>query len=260
MIRLILLALVSALSVSSRAATDDSEDPRYPATTGYGQIERSLTAAKTSARESGKLLMVIMGADWCHDSRAFIDFLEDPDFKALIENRYVVERVNVGYYDHVRDVLAPWDVPIIYGTPTVLVVEPHSDTVLNRDSLSYWRSADALGAGKTVPYFDQFQPGAPPAKPPPSPLLAQVFAEIDAFEQRQAERLYLAYADLGARMRDLGDAPPDAAFLERWDNVAAMRSSITRDLANLRQEARIQDEAGDGPIRLSFPEYDLYID
>ena len=261
MIRLTALALaVVLLAIPPSGQSADSEKTRYPAATGYDQIEHSLAQARETAVEADKLLMVIMGADWCHDSRAFIDYLEDPGFAALIAERYVVERVNVGFYDHVRGVVDHWNIPIIYGTPTVLVIEPNSNTVLNRDSLSYWRSADSLGAAKAVTYFDRFEPGPPPPVATPSSTLADALAEIDAFERRQAERLYVAYADLGERMRALGDASPDADFLERWDNVAAMRSSITADLAALRKEARFQDETGADPIHLTYPSYDLYTD
>ncbi len=255
------MALAGALLALAPAAwSADPDVTRYPATSGYEQIDASLAEAREAAAESGKLLMVVMGADWCHDSRAFIDYLDDPAFASLIAERYVVERVNVGFYEYVRGVVDHWDVPIIYGTPTVLVIEPDSNTVLNRDSLSYWRNADSLGVEKTVPYFDRYHPGAAPPAGSPSEVLAEAMANIDAFERQQAERLYVAYADLGERLRALGDASPDAEFIERWDNVAAMRGSITTDLDTLRSEARAQDEAGAELIRLTYPEYDLYTD
>jgi hypothetical protein len=255
------LALAGALLLFCLTGHATGAEPsRYPPTSGYDQIDNSLARARASAVHSNRLLMVVMGADWCHDSRAFIDYLDDPAFAALIAERYLVERVNVGFYDHVRGVVNHWGVPIIYGTPTVLVIEPNSNTVLNRDSLAYWRSADSLGAAAAVRYFGNFQPGPPPPAATLSARLADAFAAIDAYERRQAERLYRAYDDLGDRMRTLGDAAPDADFMERWDNVAAMRSGITADLAALREEARAQDRAGADPIRLSYPEYDLYTD
>jgi hypothetical protein len=261
LIRRVLLALAGALLTLSPAVhSADADVTRYPAASGYDEITASLEQARGTASASGKLLMVVMGADWCHDSRAFIDYLADPDFAALIDERYVVERVNVGYYEFVSGVVDHWDIPIIYGTPTVLVIEPDSETVLNRDSLSYWRNADSLGAENTVTYFERYRPGAPPLAEPPSGRLAAALAEIDAFERQQAQRLYVAYADLGERLRSLGDDAPDAEFLERWDNVAAMRSSITGDLDTLRAEARIQDKAGTDPIRLDYPAYELYTD
>lgn len=259
--RLTLLALLAgALGLSPALLAAESDAPGFPPTSGYAQIDTSLDDARQDALRDDKLLMVVMGADWCHDSRAFIAYLDDPAFSALIDQRFVVVRVNIGFYEHIRGVVDRWDVPVIYGTPTVLVVEPGSDTVLNRDSLSYWRNADALGVQETVPYFDAFRPGTPAPAETLSAGLTDALAEIDAFERGQAERLYVAFEDLGQRLQALGDERPDEAFMKRWDNVAAMRSSITEDLARLRQSARAQDAAGADPIRLTFPDYDLYTD
>ena len=256
-----MLALVgAALFLASPGKAAEPGPEPYPATAGYEQIDHSLAQARRAAVDARKLLLVVMGANWCHDSRAFIDYLDDPALAALIEDRYVVERVNVGFFDHVRGVVAHWNVPIIYGTPTVLVIEPNRNAVLNRDSLSYWRNADSLSAAEAVTYLDGFQPGDVPPTATHSQPLADALAEIDAFERRQAERLYLAYEDLGARMRALGEASPDADFLERWDNVAAMRSSITADLAELRREVRARDAAGADLLPLTYPDYDLYTD
>jgi hypothetical protein len=204
--------------------------------------------------------MIVMGANWCHDSRAFLDLLADPGVTALTDTRYHVERVDVGWFDHVRGVVDRWDVPVIYGTPTVLVVEPRSNTLLNQSSLAYWRNAATLGPQDVIDYFSRFEPGPVASAPMPSPALAAAFDDIDRFERAQAERIYRAYAVLGPMLRSLGEQRPDEAFMEKWNDLAEMRSEITADLAALRDEARELDAAGVDPIRLSFPDYDLFID
>ncbi len=255
-----LLLAACLTSFHAFAAGDAGDAPHYPAGRDYDQIDASLDGARDRAIDENKLLMVVLGADWCHDSRAFIDHLGDPAFAALIETRYVVERVNVGYFDYVRGVVDRWDIPVIYGTPTVIVVEPASDTVLNRDSLSHWRSAASMEPAEAERYFDAFAPGPPPSPESPSPELAEALDDIERFERAQAERIYRAYAVLGAEMRGMGEERPSPEFMEKWDNLAAMRSSITTDLADLRASARAQDEAGASDIALSYPQYDLFID
>ena len=249
--------LLLTLSAESNAVDDEM---LYPVNRGYAEIDESLGVARTQAVHSNKLLMVVLGADWCHDSRAFIDHLRDPEFEALIAERYVVERVNVGYYDYVRGVVDRWDIPIIYGTPTVIVVEPGTDTVLNRDSLAHWRNAAALEPEDAVTYFEKYHAGPPPTPDIPSPVLAEALGDIERFERTQAERIYDAYAELGAEMKALGDERPGPDFLERWDNLAAMRGEITVDLEKLRAQARAEDAAGATDISLAFPAYELFID
>ncbi len=256
---LLFLAACLFLPVA-HAADDEGGTTHYPVGRDYEQIGASLDGARARAIGQDKLLMVVLGADWCHDSRAFIDHLEDPGFAALIEARYVVERVNVGFFDYVRGVVDRWDIPVIYGTPTVIVVEPVSDTVLNRDSLSHWRSAASMDPADAERYFNEFSPGTPASPGAPSPELAAALADIERFERAQAERIYRAYAVLGAEMRGMGEERPSAEFLKKWDNLAAMRSAITTDLAQLRDSARTQDQAGASDIALTFPQYDLFID
>lgn len=251
------LALVATAAARAEAPP---ETPHFPESQDAAQIEIDLDAARAAARDQGKLLMVVMGANWCHDSRAFADLLDDPGFAALLADRYVVQKVNVGFYDHVRDVVTRWDIPVIYGTPTVIVLEPDSGMVLNRDTLPHWRNAASLDATDAVDYFDDYRPGPPPPRATPSPALAEALAGIDAFEREQAERIYAAYAVLGELLRELGDDRPGPEFMEKWDNLAAMRSEITVDLAELRAEARKKDQAGDAWPEPVFPEYDLFID
>lgn len=256
----ILATLLALLLAAPLAAAERDRKIRYPQGMTDADIHASLRAAREQAREEGRLLMVVLGADWCHDSRAFIDYLDDPAFAVLIDERYRVERVNVGFYEHIRGVISAWDLPVIYGTPTVIVEEPNSGVVLNRATLPYWRNADALGIEAAVRYFDAFTPGPPPASAAPSPGLAAALAAIDTFERAQAERIYLAYAALGNMLGELGDERPGPDFNEKWDNLAAMRGAITGDLAALRDTARALDAAGERDIALDFPTYELFID
>lgn len=258
-----LLPIVFTLLIaclSDTAAADRDVPALFPETTAYDDIDQSIAASRQAAIEHDKLLMIVMGADWCHDSRAFVNYLQDPSFAALVEQRFIVQRVNVGYYDFVRDVITRWNVPVIYGTPTVLVVEPVTDTLLNRDSLPTWRNAASMSATDATAYFDDFQPGPPTVTPQPSPALMEALAEIDQYEQDQADRIYLAYAEIGAMMREMGDARPGPAFNEKWDQLAAMRRDITVDLERLRTEARTRAAAGETDIELAYPHYPLFID
>ena len=53
---------------------------------------------------------------------------------------------------------------------------------------------------------------------------------------------------------------PRQEFVEKWKHLAGMRSQITVDLSDLRAEAQWQGETGQEPIKLSFPEYSLFVD
>lgn len=254
----LLLGLVTCQSTS---AAEQAANPAFPEPTPYPDVFQRLEQARTHAREKEKLLMLVLGAEWCHDSRGFVHKLQEPDFAALIEDRYEILLVNIGFLEYIRDIVERYQVPVIYGTPTVLVIEPASNIVLNRETLPYWRNADSISSRDTVAYFQAFRPGQLPAKPEaPSPALAVALKDIDRFEQQQAERIYLAYAELGDMMRELHPEPPNAEFREKWENLGQMRSSITDDLTALRNIARELDALGFEPIQLQYPTYELFID
>jgi hypothetical protein len=213
------------------------------------------------ATQADKLAMFVLGANWCHDSTDFAKLLEDPRVSPDIDQHYEVQLINVGYLDHIRELVTPYGVPVIYGTPTVMVVEPHSNTLLNRDSLPYWRNASNLGTSDVRRYFDQYSAATPlPSDPGESPALQTALASIDQFEQNQAQRIYTAYAALGPLLQSMEAGKPAPDFNDKWGNLAKMRSSITGDLTALRTSAVKQDAAGVKNIELDFPSYALFID
>lgn len=223
-----------------------------------------LDAATAQAGAEGKLLMVVMGANWCHDSRAFIDRMAEPAFSGLIDERFVVYPVNIGYFEHIRGVVARWDVPVIYGTPTVLVVEPSDNRVLNRPSLAYWRNAAAISLADTLSYFSRFSATAAAQDAaeaePESPALREALAAIDQFERQQAERIYAGYAVLGPMLQqyDAGEDVPE--FMDKWDSLATMRGSLGDEIPALRASAQAEAMRGVQHIQLVYPVYPLFLD
>lgn len=256
------IAVVLSCCLSMGVWAAESEPPVYPEVDSYEDIFTGVDAAREQALVEGKLLLYVMGADWCHDSRDFVTKTQQPELRALIAQRYVVHLINVGYLTHVREVINYFGEPVIYGTPTVLVVEPESRAVLNADSLPHWRSSSLYSDKDAVDYFSSYSPGMKTAKAPAAgPALAAALAEIDQFELKQAERIYLAYAELGGLMASMGsDQKPGQEFVEKWKQLAGMRSQITVDLSDLRAEAQWQDQTGQEPIKLSFPAYSLFVD
>ena len=252
----------SLLSIFLTACASLGPDPKpYPAhQSSYAAIEADIAQARENAIADGTLLMLVLGANWCHDSVGFVEKTQDPQVVALLQERYTVQLVNVGNLEFIKEIVTQYEVPIIYGTPEVLVIEPNSNSLLNRDRLSYWRSADSHSIEDTLEYFEAFRPGDLPETEQLSAALSAAYERIDTFEEEQAGRLYQAYADLGRQMANNGDSKPSATFLENWKNVGAMRGSTPEDLNSLRASAREQNARGIDPIELNFPHYDLYID
>lgn len=254
------LVAITVFTLAACASVPEAPKP-YPETHSYDDIFTSMDAAREQAMGEDKLLMYVMGANWCHDSVAFMAKTQNQRFADLIDERYLVLPINIGNFDYVREVITRFGEPVIYGTPTVLVVEPRSGDLLNRSTLPYWRNAEAITLDDTLAYFEGFAVGQLPVPvAAESAALATAMAQIDAFENDQAQRIYQAYGELGQLMETQDIHQPSDDFMGKWKSLAAMRGQITQDLSALRQDAVSQDRAGADPIALTFPHYDLFVD
>ncbi|WP_019961319.1 thioredoxin family protein [Woodsholea maritima] len=252
---------ILALSVSdpaSAAATPSPQDvsafaPREAYTQdGETALSRVLAAqARAAARDAR--LVVIIGAEWCDDSRAMADFFADPVFAAQMRDDYEVEFVNAGSFDHGLDIVQHYGLPAYYATPTVLVIEPETSRVLNLDTQTYWRSATQRELSQAETYFADLS--TQPAQEDASPALSAALADIAAFEADYAPHIYQGYAYMREHAgKEDGEKPEN--FLDVWREFKDARYTISQALSDLRADARRQDSEGLDPIVLEFPELD----
>lgn len=103
----------------------------------------AVDAALLKAEAEDRLVMIVMGANWCHDSRAFAGWMETPRFEQLIANHYELVYVNIGMPQtkdgHNLDVAERFGVTDIDGTPNVLIISPLGQ-ILNADTAKTWRN------------------------------------------------------------------------------------------------------------------------
>jgi len=253
--------LAAALLIFISACSTQGTVEPYPIVTADAQVLAEMASTRKTATENKQLVMYVLGANWCHDSVDFAKLLDDPQVDPLVSQRYQVQYINVGNLEHIKPFVSLYDVPIIYVTPTVMVIDPVSNRLLNRDSMSYWGNASIRKPGDAFAYFQQFDAAdSPPTAATASASLQQAKQSIDRFEAEQAQRLYVAYAVLGEMMANLDAKNPSPEFGQSWANVANMRAAMIQSLQSLRDEAVAQDAAGVSDIRLDFPSYNLFTD
>jgi len=116
-------------------------------------------AALQRAGARGTKALIVMGANWCHDSRGMAARLDKPEFKTLIADNYELVYVsagtNPGQKNENRDVSQRFGVDQIEGTPTVFIVKADG-TMLNPDSAGYWRRADSIPVDMSYAYLDMY--------------------------------------------------------------------------------------------------------
>jgi hypothetical protein len=139
------MAACLALSLPACATVPDAalhpEARAYPASS---DAAADVDAALARAAASGKRVLLVMGANWCHDSRALAGWLETPRFAALMAARYELVFVNVGMPQtgdgHNLAIAQRFGLADFPGTPAVLVLTAEGQLV-NRDTATSWRNA-----------------------------------------------------------------------------------------------------------------------
>jgi len=101
-------------------------------------------AALSRAAASGKRVLLVMGANWCHDSRALAGWLESPRIAELVAARYELVFVNIGMPQtgdgHNLGVARRFGLAQLPGTPNLLVLTADG-TLVNAKTATTWRNA-----------------------------------------------------------------------------------------------------------------------
>lgn len=150
---LALLATPSAALSADKPAAPYPEARPFP---GPAAASGEVAAALVRARANGHRIILIFGANWCHDSRALAGWFATPRFAAMLAARYEVVWVNVGdepgEKDRNLDLARRFGLDGIKGTPTVLILDSTGKPV-NRDDAPKWRNAASRSEGSIYDYF-----------------------------------------------------------------------------------------------------------
>jgi len=137
-----------------------------PAQTGHPEAQpydegvdaaAAFDAALARAALVEKRVVLVLGANWCHDSRGLAGWFAQPRFVAMLQDKYEIVYIDVGQRDRNVDIARRYGFKSIKGTPTVLVLSPGGD-LLNPKSASKWRNAASRTEEDIFAYFDQFSP------------------------------------------------------------------------------------------------------
>lgn len=150
MIKPLIAGLFAALLLTGCATlvkTANAGGHDYPEARSYAVSEDAgaeVDAALARASENGKRVMIVMGANWCHDSRALAGWLGTDRFKALVEEEYELVFVNIGMPQsgdgHNLAIAQRFGLEDLPGTPNLLVVTGDG-TLVNAETATTWRNA-----------------------------------------------------------------------------------------------------------------------
>ena len=101
------------------------EMPYNPAADANTDVQQALTKAKAEHTP----VLLIFGANWCPDCRALDHALKTGKNAELLDQQFIVVKVDVGNFDHNLDLEKHYGDPIGKGIPAAVIVSPN-DQVL----------------------------------------------------------------------------------------------------------------------------------
>jgi len=257
---IVTLVICSSLVVGCASAAETDQDGRLfqPSTDHLADVQQALDRAE----EGDRLALVVLGANWCHDSRALASRLYQSPLADVIQQHYELVFVDVGYYEQGRDVVQQFGVAHFYATPTVLIIDPSNRALVDDEDRHMWSNAYSINMASSVQYFEKWAMSDLSAESvansgADSTQLTQLYAEIDELEQQLAERVAAGYAVVGPMLAayEAGNAPEE--FDASWNELRDLRMAIPDDVRELRVEAQRRVSEGEEDIQLKFPEYPL---
>lgn len=141
-------------SLSLQVVSDHAHDEPRPYDASR-DAKADVKAAVEKAQASGKMTIVAMGANWCHDSRGFAAQFEKERFKPLLKDHYELVYVDVGQKNRNIELAKTFGVEDIVGTPTVFVLDTDGK-VLNLETAPTWRNAASRSEDDVWDYFNGF--------------------------------------------------------------------------------------------------------
>ena len=258
------LSVAGMVQASENAPADDSAKSAAKPGELYlpsDDAMADLAEALEAARNSNRLLLVMMGANWCHDSRALASRVYELPLSTTINEHFETLFVDVGFLENGKDVISSLGSPVYYATPTVLIVDPLSGRVINASNRHQWANAASISMEESLEYFREFANTDLTSFQNEQVVdanLQQLLIEIEAFEQLQADRLYEAYAVLAPMLRAYKAGDKEAFSEETWNEVRDFRYKIPADVETLQTEARARVANGETNIKLNYPVYPAF--
>jgi len=253
---LMIFAVIVPEAVHSSKVAAFSRDETKPFHASEN-VNADLDAVLARARAHGKLALILMGGNWCPDSLGLLAHFKDPKVAAVLDKHYEKLLVDVGAFDRGAEANLRFGMPVIYGTPTVLIVDPVNEKLLNQDDLQQFFTAAAMNADDVAAYFiTKADPAVRYAKAEVvnSGLLEKLYVDIAAFEEIQAKRIRKGFSIVGPMVVMEKEDRPDN-FYALWGQLRSLRYQVPNDLMTLRATARRRVALGETDITLDFPAY-----
>jgi thioredoxin-related protein len=159
LIFIIALAIAIPTAVFGASPSTASSHPEAKLYDATRDARADVSAALSRAKSANKRVILVMGANWCHDSKALAGWFENARFKAMLTPLYEVVYVDVGKPQRREgrniEIAQGFGIMKIKGTPTVLILSADG-ALLNKKDAPTWRNAASRSEDAIFGYFAAF--------------------------------------------------------------------------------------------------------
>ncbi len=159
---LTLFFLMAPISLFPIVAQDLSHRPHEEESGHYDasrDADADVNAMLAKIAENGKMGIIILGANWCHDSRGLAKHFDSERFQAMLNPRYEIVYVDVGVPQTGNGrnlhIAKRFKLKKLKGTPTVAIISS-SGKLLNKKDAPKWRNADSRDEDDIYNHFANF--------------------------------------------------------------------------------------------------------
>lgn len=98
----------------------------------HADAKARVAAARARAKANHKLLLIDLGGNWCLDCRLLAGTMDLPELQRFLAAKYEIVTVDIGRFDKNLDIPAHYGLrDRLKGVPSVLIVDPRTDTLRN---------------------------------------------------------------------------------------------------------------------------------
>jgi len=147
------------------SAEDREQTAEHPEAKAYDKKRDAgadVDAALLRAKENGKRIILVMGANWCHDSRGLAGWFAEPRFAEMLKDKYEIVYIDIGKPQKSKGrnlaIAERFGVKEIKNTPLVLVLSPQGLLLNSTVDARSWRNAASREEDEIFDYFNLFEP------------------------------------------------------------------------------------------------------
>ena len=124
--------------------------------------ELQLSQAIANAASANKRVLIVMGANWCHDSRDLAKWMNSARFRTMLDPLYEIAFIDVGMPQTGKgrnlQIAKRFGIKRMKKTPLLLVITPFGKRLNSKKDAISWNNASSRDEADVFKYFAEFTP------------------------------------------------------------------------------------------------------